>query len=114
MGIKEDYSMGYASYPGFRAGTSSPFNFYDLAAEYETDLVIFPFAVMDVTLRQYLSLTPQEALDRIKNILQQVKQVEGTFLSLWHNESLSGQGIWKGWREVFEGMIEEVTMNNEQ
>lgn len=112
MGIKEDYSMGYASYPGFRAGTSSLFNFYDLTAEYETDLVIFPFAAMDVTLQQYLSLTPHEALDRIKNISQQVKQAEGTFLSLWHNESLSGQGIWKGWREVFEGMVEEI-MNDE-
>ena len=62
--------MGYASYPGFRAGTCSSFNFYDLATECETDLVVFPFAVMDVTLQQYLSLTPHEALDRIKNISQ--------------------------------------------
>jgi hypothetical protein len=114
MGIKEDFSMGYASYPGFRAGTSCPFIFYDLIAEYETDLVVIPFALMDVTLQQYLSLTPHEALDRINNISRQVKQVEGTFLSLWHNESLSGQGIWKGWREVFEEMIEQLTMNNEQ
>lgn len=109
MGIKEDYSMGYASYPGFRAGTSSSFIFYDLTAEYETELVVFPFAVMDVTLQQYLSLTPHEALERIKNIFQQVKRAEGTFLSLWHNESLSDQGIWKGWRDVFEGMLEEGT-----
>jgi hypothetical protein len=109
MGIKEDYSMGYASYPGFRAGTGCPFNFYDLTAEYETELVVFPFAVMDVTLQQYLSLTPHEALDRVMSILQQAKRAEGAFLSLWHNESLSGQGTWKGWREVFEGMIEEGT-----
>jgi hypothetical protein len=113
MGIKEDYSMGYASYPGFRAGTSSPFCFYDLSSESETELIIFPFSIMDVTLRQYLSLTPGEALDHIKRIVQQVKQVEGTFLPLWHNESLSGQGIWNGWREVFEGMLEEVTRISE-
>jgi hypothetical protein len=108
MGIKEDYSMGYASHPGFRAGTSSAFNFYDLAAENETGLVVFPFAVMDVTLQQYLSLSPNEALDRIRSLIQQVKLVNGTFLCLWHNESLSGEGIWKGWRAVFEGMAEEV------
>jgi hypothetical protein len=109
MGIKEDYSMGYASHPGFRAGTSSPFNFYDIAAENETDLVVFPFAVMDVTLQQYMSLPSDEALNRIKNLMHQVKLVDGTFLSLWHNESLSGERIWKGWREVFEGMVKEVT-----
>jgi hypothetical protein len=112
MGVKEDYSMGYASCPGFRAGTSSPFKFYDLKAECETGLVIFPFAVMDVTLQQYLSLTPHEARDRIKTLLQAVQRVNGTFISLWHNESLSGQGIWKGWREVFEGMVKTI-MNYE-
>jgi hypothetical protein len=109
LGIKEDYSLGYASYPGFRAGTGSPFYYYDLDLESETGLVLYPFAIMDVNLRQYLSLTPGEALDRIKRVVQQVKQTEGTFISLWHNESLSGQGIWNGWREVFEGMLEEVT-----
>ncbi len=108
MGIKEDYSIGYASNPGFRAGTCSPFNFYDLAAENETDLILFPFAVMDVTFRQYLLLTPNEALDRIKRLIAHADAVGGTFISLWHNESLSGEGIWKGWREVFEGMVEEV------
>jgi len=109
MGIKEDYSMGYASSPGFRAGTSSPFVYYDLAAECETGMMIFPFAVMDVTLQQYLSLTPDEALARIHVLANRVKQVDGTFLSLWHNESLSDQGVWKNWRGVFEGMVEVVT-----
>lgn len=109
MGIREDYSMGYASNAGFRAGTSIPFIFYDLAAEFETDLVIHPFAVMDVTLQQYLSLTPHEALERIISIAERVKQADGTLVSLWHNESLSEQGTWKGWRAVFEGMIEIVT-----
>ena len=40
-----------------------PFKFYDLKDESETELDIFPFAVMDVTLQQYLSLSPDEALD---------------------------------------------------
>jgi hypothetical protein len=44
LDIKEDYTMGYASRPGFRAGICSPFNFYDLDQEKETPLRIFPFA----------------------------------------------------------------------
>ncbi|HJZ38746.1 MAG TPA: polysaccharide deacetylase family protein [Bacteroidales bacterium] len=108
MGIREDYSMGYASRPGFRAGTCSPFRFYDLPGEHTTTLVVFPFAFMDVTLRQYLSHTPDEALNHIIRIIDRIKTVHGTCISLWHNESLSDRGIWKGWRIVFEGMLEKL------
>ena len=42
--IEEDYSMGYASNVGFRAGTCTPFYFYDLDFEIQTPLKVFPFA----------------------------------------------------------------------
>jgi hypothetical protein len=109
LGIRADYSMGYASHPGFRAGTCSPFRFYDLPEEHTTSLVIFPFAFMDVTLRQYLSLSADEALNHIIRIIDRTKAVQGTFISLWHNESLSDRGIWKGWKIVFEGMLQKLT-----
>jgi hypothetical protein len=105
IGILVDYSMGYASLPGFRAGTSLPFRFYDLGRETETNLLIHPFQVMDVTLKQYLGLSPGEALQRIHRLVKSIKEVHGVFTSLWHNESLSEYGMWKGWREVFEGMV---------
>ena len=113
MGIKKDYSMGYVSYTGFRAGTSQSFKFYDLKAEHETGLLLHPFQVMDVTLQQYLGLNPEEALNTIDRLVKKVKKVNGTFTSLWHNESLSDTGIWKGWRIVFEKMIEMSIMNYE-
>jgi len=68
LGIEEDYSMGYASHPGFRAGTSFPFRFYDLIGEHETRLVIHPFAAMDVTLQQYLGFSPVEAIKKMKEV----------------------------------------------
>lgn len=105
MGMKEDHSMGYASGIGFRAGTSRPFRFYDLLFECETNLLVHPFVVMDVTLQQYLGLKPDEALIRISAIVEKIKAVNGIFTSLWHNESLSETGVWKGWRRVYEGMI---------
>jgi hypothetical protein len=108
LGIQEDYSMGYASDCGFRAGTSMPFRFYDLPEEHETPLLIHPFVVMDVTLIQYLGLNAAAAADRINLLIEKVKTVNGTFTSLWHNESLSEQGVWRGWRSVFEGMAVKV------
>lgn len=97
--------MGYASQVGFRAGTCTPFFWYDLPLEKQSHLKIHPFAVMDVTLRQYLKLTTQQADDLIAKLLTDVKMVNGTFSSLWHNESLSETGVWKGWRSVYENMM---------
>jgi hypothetical protein len=104
-GILEDYSMGYASHLGFRAGICSPFRFYNLLEEKETDLVVYPFQVMDVTLQQYLRLNPDEAIGKIREIMDKVKKANGTFISLWHNESLSDKGVWQGWRKVFEEVV---------
>jgi hypothetical protein len=106
LGIKEDYTMGYATHTGFRAGTSLPFRFYDLHREVITDLIIFPFAVMDVTLKRYLQLNPDEAIDLIASLKNKIRAVNGTYTWLWHNESLSEQGEWNGWRKVFEGNYE--------
>jgi hypothetical protein len=106
--ITDDYSMGYAALPGFRAGICTPFNFYDLDLEIETKLRIHPFAVMDGTLNDYLGLTPADAIDHIKALIKEVKKVDGTFISLWHNESLSDQKRWKGWKRVYEQLIKEA------
>ena len=104
--IKEDYSLGYASEIGFRAGISDPFNFYDLDLEVETHLKLFPFAYMDSTLRDYNRVSAFDALSHIKPLIDEVKAVNGTFISLWHNESLGDQKRWVGWSKVYEEMIE--------
>ncbi len=42
----------------------------------------------------------------MKPMVDEVKSVDGTFVSLWHNDSLNDRGIWKGWRKVFEDLHE--------
>ncbi|MDB4297441.1 polysaccharide deacetylase family protein [Flavobacteriaceae bacterium] len=106
--VKEDYSMGYASQIGFRAGVCTPYSFYDLQKEEEQGLKIVPFQIMDVTLNVYLKLTPSEAIDQQKKIINSVKAVNGTFVSLWHNSSLTERDNWKGWRLVYEAMLHSV------
>ena len=101
-GIKQDYSMGYSDRIGFRAGTCTPFYFYDLENECITDLKIFPFAYMDGVLNDKLKFTPEYSSKLISKIKQEVKKVNGTLNAVWHNESLSNQDRWKGWRSVFE------------
>ncbi|MBN2774630.1 MAG: polysaccharide deacetylase family protein [Prolixibacteraceae bacterium] len=103
-GILEDYTMGYADQSGFRAGICTPFNFYDLEKETTTNLVVLPFQTMDVTLKSYMKLSPAEALKEIEMLMMEVKQVNGTFVSIWHNETITNSGTWEGYREVFEKM----------
>jgi hypothetical protein len=105
MGIRHDYSMGYASQPGFRAGISMPYPFYDLSKEEVTALTIHPAILMDVTMRDYLRLTPEQSLELASGLVSSVRSSGGEFVSLWHNESLSETGRWRGWRKVFEEMV---------
>lgn len=108
LGILQDYTMGYASHVGFRAGTSIPFYFYDLDMEMQTSLMVYPFAVMDGTLNEYMELPVDDAQYLVKELLDHVKEVEGVFTSLWHNETLCDERHWKDWRQVYEYMIEEA------
>lgn len=107
--ITDDYSMGYSDIIGFRAGICSGYNFYDLEVDGETKLRIHPFAVMDVALKNGLKLSPKQAIKEIKEIANEVIDVEGDFISVWHNESMCERYEWSGWREVYEKMIEYVS-----
>jgi hypothetical protein len=106
--IEEDYSMGYATHVGFRASTCTPFYFYDLDFEIQTPLKIFPFAVMDATLNDYMKLTPKQSLGKIRDLKNEVKAVNGTFITAFHNESLSNYLRWRGWSRLYNSMLKIV------
>ncbi|MBK9461884.1 MAG: polysaccharide deacetylase family protein [Sphingobacteriales bacterium] len=105
LDVEKDYTMGYASQVGFRAGTASSFYFYDLNLEIKTTLRVYPFAVMDVTLHDYLKLTPQQALQLIEQLINATKAVDGLFCTVWHNNTLSNYKDWEGWRMVYEETV---------
>ena len=57
---------------------------------------------MDGVLNDNLKYSPKESLKLLKISNNNVKDVKGQFTCIWHNESLSNQDRWKGWRLVFE------------
>lgn len=109
QGIENDFSMGFADRVGFRAGTSRPFCFFDLNKNESTKLMIHPFVVMDGTIKEYEKIEATEALKYLAKIITNVKDVNGLFVSLWHNESLSNCNEWQGWRFVYEEMLKLST-----
>lgn len=106
LDIKDDFTMGYASQVGFRAGVCTPFRFYDLDNDIPTSLTIHPFAVMDGTLRDYLNLSIGDSYNVITQVIDEVKKVNGTFTFLTHNETLGGQKRWLGWPELYRKILE--------
>ena len=104
VGIEEDYSMGYYSHPGFRAGTCTPFYFYDLDFEIQTPLLVFPFAFNDEAFKNK-HLTVAETLLHIKILHREVKQVNGTFIGIFHNSSLSDMPANSLWKTLYKQVL---------
>lgn len=106
--IQEDYSMGYAKAAGFRASTCTPFYFYDLDFEIQSPLKIYSFAFMDTALKYEMKLSNEASLAKIMALKSAVKNVNGTFISLVHNETLSENSNWRGWRTIYKQMVIET------
>ena len=104
-GITSDHSMMYADQLGFRASTCHPFQWYDLSQERTTELTIHSPCLMDVTLKNYLKLTPEESRAVIDELKKTISAVNGTLEFIWHNSSFSAAHGWDGWQETFEYLL---------
>ena len=107
-GIKEDYSMGYGMQPGFRAATCTPFNWFDLSKNMVTPLKVYPITFMEGTFGEELKMSPQKALKEMAALIDTVKKYNGYFLCIWHNQTVNDLFFWKGWKIVFEQIIEKL------
>ena len=107
-GIEEDYSMGYSTHFGFRAGTSAAFRWYDLSNEGASELRVHPFAFMDTTAHYDLGLSPEAAFDCLRRMRLQVEAVHGRLITIMHNFSVGTEPEWKGWRTAYERFLGEV------
>jgi hypothetical protein len=107
-GIKFDFSMGYGSINGFRASVASPFYWYDLQKETQTDLMLFPFCYMEANSFYEQKFSAEQALEEMRHYYKAVKSVKGYFIMVWHNSFLGTSRLYAGWREVYEQFIKEV------
>ena len=108
LDISDDYTMGFASQAGFRAGIADTFRFYDLENDMVTNLRVHPFALMDGTMRDYLDLDLEASYALATQLIDEVRAVGGTFIYLTHNETLGGEQRWVGWPEMYRRMLEYI------
>jgi hypothetical protein len=111
-GIREDYSMGYGTHLGFRAGTGSSFFWYDLERDEQTNLRVFPFCFMDTTAHYEASLTTQQAFERLEAMSKVLEQTGSKLITVFHNFSLGTDYEWRGWRQAYELFLHSTSMKS--
>ena len=101
LGVLEDHTEGHAVRTGWRGGFARPRRWYDLDRETLTDLVLCPFAAMDATYLRYLQADARDVPRHVADLATEARQWGAPLRLLWHNESLSGEGQWAGWQDVY-------------
>lgn len=104
--IKEDYTMGYINHIGFRAGSCTPFLFYDLDYEVQTPLKIHSYHLMDYALLKIQSLLDKKKA--LNEIINEIKEVNGEFVPVFHNYTFSNEPRWRGFKDLFNIILESV------
>ncbi|MAO09139.1 MAG: hypothetical protein CL596_10545 [Alteromonas sp.] len=96
--IERDFTMFYYNEIGFRAGTCTPFLFYDLDYEVKTPLTIHPVVGKSLA----LTLGNENDLEgRIMKVFHWVEKVQGTFSFFFSNRDFSQSKENKTWRYLF-------------
>ena len=107
-GITDDHSMAYGTINGFRASVASSFYWYDLEKEEKTNLLLHPFCFMEANSFFEQKLTPEQTLEEMQHYYNEVKSVNGTLITLWHNSFLGTEKRFAGLKEVYEQFSKQV------
>ncbi len=108
-GIKADFTMGYASEPGFRASFAGRFFWYDLSLEKETSLEIHPFCVMDGTFSRYKKWSREETISYLDALISRCRQAKAPLTSIWHNSSFYAAGGWESMPEIYQTFLAKAS-----
>ncbi len=107
-GIKNEYSMGYGSINGFRASVASSFLWYDLEKEVKTTLRIHPFCFMDANCYYEQKQNAAKAYEELMHYYTVCKNINGTLITIWHNNFLGTAKEFEGWSAMYAAFIAQV------
>ncbi|WP_224483799.1 DUF7033 domain-containing protein [Robertkochia aurantiaca] len=102
--FNEDYTMGYSYEAGFRAGTCTPFYFYDISFEELLPIRVNPFCVQYTALYKFVNF--KKALGTIEKCKAEVQKVNGHFNMVFSNEVLHFDEPNK-WTDLYKKLISE-------
>jgi len=104
-GFEWESSLYYPAYPGFRCGTCTTFNVFDITSRSKLALKERPMSFMDVSYTKYLQLSEETCIENIQELKSTIKKYKGEFVFLWHN-SFFADSAWDKAEMVFESLYE--------
>ena len=96
--------MGFMENAGFRAGTCTPFLFYDLDYEIQTPLKITPFCLTNKAFDKINNI--EVAMQQTEKLLNKVKSVNGSAFIRIQNDLFdenSTKSIF--WKKIYEYLL---------
>lgn len=102
MEIEEDYSMGYATVMGYRAGTATPYYHYDLSHELQSPLRIYPVVASAWVLK---NMTPAAAFSKLEKLYTALPLSSCQHIFAMTNALLKKNKSEKSWNKAFEAYI---------
>jgi hypothetical protein len=102
--VKRDFTMVFRDTVGFRAGTCTPFLFYDLDYEIKTPLVVHPIAMTTLAFQKKYASDIEKT---VNNTIAAVEKVNGTFTMIFSNSDFSSEENNKIWRKILAEKLQE-------
>lgn len=99
-GIQFDFTMGFATASGFRAGTTLPFYYYNFEKEATLKVMAVPFTLMDGAYYIYSKAKMEDAKRDIELLREEAKKVNGLFVTVFHERSFADE-LYPGWRRLY-------------
>ncbi len=103
----DDFTMGYTHEMGFRAGTCTPFYFYDILLELQQPIRVHPFVMHDYALMMLGN--ESKIIEKIEQVYAAVKMVNGEFVSIFSNELL-GEEHNVNWKKLYEMVLKKYNV----
>ena len=91
LGFVYDTTLGFNQKPGFRAGVCFPY--HPPSSDFgPLNILELPLVLMDTSLWGYMRLQEEEGFTEVEQAISKVKEHNGLFTILWHQEALQMKG----------------------
>ncbi len=105
--MKYDSTLGFSREAGFRNSVAFPYPLYNFAEDRVSTVTELPLVIMDGTFAENKTISGEQALSQMKELIGEVRVAGGASAILFHN-SLTDPIDFPGYTNIFPEVLEEV------